>query len=216
MKAIENRIHCILLPVVLLLFGLSFARGGEVDNRNKGNHTLNFGYSPVLRSEWYEFWKPVPPLKFTLNYAYDIPMRSRFVNFYAIGEISYIGAYYKEVSWVQSVDDRLTIKSNLNSVILSAGMGLKVHLVSFLDLAVFYTGGYRYTQTKFEIVGETEEKYGKSKTELHDFSGCAGIRLIGKINKVNVFAGYSLTHMNPKKYVHELEHYVDIGIGYTF
>ncbi len=213
MKLKENRIHRILLPMVLLLFGLSFARGGEVDNRNKGSHTLSFGYSPVLRSEWYESWKPVPPLKFTLNYAYDIPMRSRFVNFYAIGEVSYIGAYYQEDSWVP---DEFTIKSNLNSVILSAGMGLKVHLVSFLDLAVFYTGGYRYTQTKFEIVGETEGIYRKSKTELHDFSGCAGVRFIGKINKVNVFAGYSLTHMDPKKYFHEVEHYIDVGIGYTF
>ena len=206
----------VLLPMVLLLFGLTFSKGGEVDNRNNGNHTLSLGYCPVLRSWWYKDWKPVPPLKFSLNYAYDIPMRSRFVNFYAIGEVSYIGAYDKRVFFAEAVAENLTTKANLNSVILSTGMGLKVHLVSFLDLAVFYTGGYRYTQSKFEIFGETEVKYGKSKTELHEFSGCAGVRFIGKINKINVFAGYSLTHLAPTKYVHKVEHYVDIGFGYSF
>ena len=200
---------------IILFSGLSFARGSETNNQQSA-HTLNFGYSPVLRSWWYKDWKPVPPLKFSLNYAYDIPMRSRFVNFYAIGEVSYIGAYDKRVFFAEAVADNLTTKANLNSVILSVGMGLKVHLVSFLDLAVFYTGGYRYTQSKFEIFGETEVKYGKSKTELHDFSGCAGVRFIGKINKINVFAGYSLTHMAPTKYVHKVEHYIDVGIGYTF
>ncbi|MCM1530834.1 MAG: hypothetical protein NC048_00785 [Bacteroides sp.] len=178
-------------------------------------------YSPVLRSWWYDFWKPVPPLKFSLTYTYDIPMRSRFVNFYAIGEVSYIGAYYRRVFVPETVEpangEKLKTTSNLNSVILSAGLGLKVYLVSFLDLAVFYTGGYRYTQSKFKVVGdETGMKYGKSKTDLHDFSGCTGVRLIGKINKINVFAGYSFTHMAPTQYVHKLEHYVDVGIGYTF
>ena len=200
---------------IILFSGLSFARGSETNNQQSA-HTLNFGYSPVLRSWWYEFWKPVPPLKFSLNYAYDIPMRSRFVNFYAIGEVSYIGSYYKKVFFAEAVADNITTKANLNSVILSAGMGLKVHLVSFWDLAVFYTGGYRYTQSKFRIFGETEVKYGRSKTELHDYSGCAGIRFIGKINKINVFVGYSLTHMAPTKYVHKVEHYVDIGMGYSF
>lgn len=204
---------------VILFSGLSFARGSETNNQQRA-HTLNFSYSPVLRSWWYEFWKPVPPLKFSLNYAYDIPMRSRFVNFYAIGEVSYIGSYYRKVFFAETAEpeiaENLTMKSSLNSVIISAGMGLKVHLVSFLDLAVFYTGGYRYTQSKFEIFGETEVKYGKSKTELHEFSGCAGVRFIGKINKINVFAGYSLTHLAPTKYVHKVEHYMDIGVGYTF
>ena len=204
---------------VILFSGLSFARGSETNNQQRA-HTLNFSYSPVLRSWWYEFWKPVPPLKFSLNYAYDIPMRSRFVNFYAIGEVSYIGSYYRKVFFAETAEpeiaENLTMKSSLNSVIISAGMGLKVHLVSFLDLAVFYTGGYRYTQSKFEIFGETEVKYGKSKTELHEFSGCTGVRFIGKINKINVFAGYSLTHLAPTKYVHKVEHYMDIGVGYTF
>ena len=204
---------------VILFSGLSFARGSETNNQQRA-HTLNFSYSPVLRSSWYEFWKPVPPLKFSLNYAYDIPMRSRFVNFYAIGEVSYIGSYYRKVFFAETAEpeiaENLTMKSSLNSVIISVGMGLKVHLVSFLDLAVFYTGGYRYTQSKFEIFGETEVKYGKSKTELHEFSGCAGVRFIGKINKINVFAGYSLTHLAPTKYVHKVEHYMDIGVGYTF
>lgn len=206
------------LAITFLLSGLSFAGGSETNRQ--GAHTLSFGYSLVLRSSWYKEWKPVPPLKFSLNYAYDIPMRSRVVNFYAIGEVSYIGSCYKKVFFAETAEpeiaENLTAKANLNSVILSAGMGLKVHLVSFLDLAVFYTGGYRYTQSKFEIFGETEVKYGKSKTELHEFSGCAGVRFIGKINKINVFAGYSFTHVAPTDYYHKLEHYMDIGIGYTF
>ena len=207
------------LSMTLLLSGFSSAKGVEENHNQQGTHTLSFGYSPVLRSEWYTI-KPVPPLKFSLNYAYDIPMRSRFVNFYAIGEVSYIGAYDKLVVFSETekpeISENLTAKGNLNSVILSIGMGLKVHLVSFLDLAVFYTGGYRYTQSKFEIFGEADVKYGKSKIELHDFSGCAGVRFIGKINKINVFAGYSFTHMAPTDYYHKLEHYVDIGVGYTF
>lgn len=206
--------------IVLLLFGLSFAKGGEVDNRNKGSHTLSFGYSPVLRSWWYDIWKPVPPLKFSLNYAYDIPMRSRFVNFYAIGEVSYIGSYFRKSFFAETekpeIAEELTIKANLNSVILSAGMGLKVHLVSFLDLAAFYTGGYRYTHDKTTIVGTLNVGYRKHVEEIHNFSGCAGVRFIGKINKINVFSGYSFTHIAPTEYANKLEHYVDVGVGYTF
>ena len=207
------------LPIIFLLSGLSSVKGVEVNHNQQGTHTLSFGYSPVLRSERYTI-KPVPPLKFSLNYVYDIPIRLRFVNFYAIGEVSYIGSYFRKSFFAETAEpeiaENLTAKENLNSVILSVGMGLKVHLVSFLDLAVFYTGGYRYTQSKFEIFGEADVKYGKSKIELHDFSGCAGVRFIGKINKINVFAGYSFTHMAPTDYYHKLEHYVDIGVGYTF
>ncbi|MDE5608901.1 MAG: hypothetical protein K2I66_00780, partial [Bacteroidales bacterium] len=65
----KRNIKILVLATAFLLSGLSFAKGGEVDNRNKGSHILSFGYSPVLRSWWYDIWKPVPPLKFSLNYA---------------------------------------------------------------------------------------------------------------------------------------------------
>ncbi|MCM1041407.1 MAG: hypothetical protein NC324_05950 [Bacteroides sp.] len=188
-----------------------FASGAETGVRSQGKHSLAFGYSPVLRSWWYKEWKPVPPLRFSLAYTYDIPMRSRFVNFYAIGEVSYIGAYDR----LEYVGNNGKIdKSNKykrNAVILSAGIGMKVHLVRFLDLAVFYTGGYRYMQDK--VRGGSWENW---EEEMHDFSGCAGARLIGKIKNFNVFAGYSLNHLAPTQYFPKVEHYVDVGIGYTF
>lgn len=88
--------------------------------------------------------------------------------------------------------------------------------MSFLDLAVFYTGGYRYTHDKTAIVGTLKVGYRKHVEELHDFSGCAGIRFTGKINNINIFVGYSFTHMAPTDYYHKLEHYMDVGVGYTF
>ena len=192
------------LAITFLLSGLSFAGGSETNRQ--GAHTLSFGYSPVLRSSWYKEWKTIPPLKFSLNYAYDIPMRSRVVNFYAIGEFFYMGACDKGTFTTQ-----VPFKLTFNRIALSAGMGLKFHLVSFLDLVAFYTGGYTYISGITKIPG-----YDKLKSENHDFLGCAGVRFIGQINKINVFAGYSFTHMAPTDYYHNLEHYVDIGVGYTF
>lgn len=159
-------------------------------------------------------WKPIPPLKFSLNYTYDIPMRSRFVNFYAIGEFSYIGALDKS-SWT-SVDETGLIfkevigKQTLNSVILSAGIGVKFHLVRFLDFAVFYTAGYRYMKGKIDV-----DMY-HFVNDTHLYSGCAGARFIGKIKKFNVFAGYSFAHSAPGDYFLKSGHYVDVGFGYTF
>lgn len=202
---------CSLLLTILLLSGFSFVRGGELRNRESGAHTLSLGYSPVLWGWWYQNWKPVPPLKFSLRYTYDIPMRSRFVNFYAIGEVSYIGALHKGVVTTAPEPGEykeVAFKQKWNSVILSAGIGIKLHLVRFLDFAVFYTGGYRYTKLKADMMDFAQVE--------HDFSGCVGARFIGKIKKVNVFAGYSFAHLAPAKFVREKDHYVDVGIGYTF
>lgn len=206
---------CGLCLIILFLFGFSSAKGEESNNQKQGFHTLSFGYSPVLWTEAYQMWKPIPPLKFSLNYTYDIPMRSRFVNFYAIGEVSYIGALAKLVFTVADPDDPLlagvnSTKYKLNSVILSAGMGVKFHLVRFLDFAVFYTAGYRYTQGKTNIGGR------HYANDDHLYSGCAGARFIGKIKKFNIYAGYSFAHLAPGDYLLKAGHYVDIGLGYTF
>ena len=195
----------------ILLVALSFSCfANEKQERSHEAHTLNFSYSPVLRSAYYQDWKTVPPLKFSLNYAYDIPMRSRVINFYAIGEVSYIGAYNKDLRKIG--DQVFSAKENFDAVILSAGIGLKVHLVSFLDLAVYYTGGYRYSSCKNNV-----DWVLKRQERLHGVSGCAGIRLIGKINRINVFAGYSFAHLLLEDdYMLPTDHYIDIGVGYTF
>ena len=197
----------------ILLVALSFsciANEKEKLDRSPKDHTLNLSYSPVLRSAYYQDWKTVPPLKFSLNYAYDIPMRSRVVNFYAIAEASYIGAYNKGFRKIE--DQVFSAKENFDAVILSAGIGLKVHLVSFLDLAVYYTGGYRYSSCKRNV-----EWVLKRQDGFHGLSGCAGIRFIGKIDKINVFTGYSFTHfLSEDVYMFPTDHYIDIGVGYTF
>ena len=204
---------CFIIYTCILLATLSFscfANEKEKLERSPKAHTLNLSYSPVLRSAYYQDWKTVPPLKFTLNYAYDIPMRSRVVNFYAIAEASYIGAYHK--GSIKIGEQAFSVKKNFDAVILSAGVGLKVHLVSFLDLAVYYTGGYRYSSCKNDV-----EWVLKRQERMHEFSGCAGIRLIGKINKINVFAGYSFAHLLMEDdYMFLTDHYIDIGVGYTF
>lgn len=206
---------CVLFLMFLLLFGVSSTKGQQSNSRNQGLHTLNFGYSPVLWKEAYQMWKPIPPLKFSLNYTYDIPIRSRFVNFYTIGEFSYIGALTKLVFTPADPDDPLlaginSTKYKLNSVILSAGMGVKFHLARFLDFAVFYTAGYRYTQGKMNIGGR------RYADDDHLYSGCAGARFIGKIKKFNIYAGYSFAHLAPGDYILKAGHYVDVGFGYTF
>ena len=212
----KNKIYvCILL--VALSFSC-FANEKEKPERSPKAHTLNLSYSPVVGSvwyplsggSWYKEWRPVPPLKFSLNYAYDIPMRSRVVNFYAIGEVSYIGAYKKD-SYTYELPSGMAqgiITENLNAVILSAGMGLKFHLASFLDFSVFYTLGYFHTSHRGKDNGHPFYSGQYNGVLSH-----AGGRFIGKIGKINVFAGYSLSMlvmMVPR------DHYIDIGIGYTF
>ncbi|MDE5574953.1 MAG: hypothetical protein K2I87_04485 [Bacteroidales bacterium] len=211
----KNKIYTCILLVALS----SSCFASEKQERSQEAHTLNLSYSPVLRTVWYQEWKTVPPLKFTLNYTYDIPMRSHVVNFYAIGEASYIGGYHKDVLSLSVRDGQqeLSHKKCFNTAILSIGIGLKVHLVPFLDLAVFYTGGYRYKNTVNYV-----ERYEKWRISEYNYSGCAGVRLIGKIGKINVFAGYSLTHLLYEDFTYnktdqyKVDHYVDIGIGYTF
>ena len=195
----------------ILLVALSFSCfANEKQERSHEAHTLGFSYSPGLRSAYYQDWKTVPPLKFSLNYAYDIPMRSRVVNFYAIGEVSYIGAYKKD-SYTYELPSGMAqglITENLNTVILSAGMGLKFHLASFLDFSVFYTVGYFHTSHRGK-----DNRHPFFRGQYNSLLSHAGGRFIGKIGKINVFAGYSLSMlvmMAPR------EHYIDVGIGYTF
>ncbi len=97
---------------------------------------------------------------------------------------------------------------NLNTVILSVGMGLKFHLASFLDFSVFYTGGYFHTSRRGKDNG-----LPSYRIRYNGPLSSVGGRFTGRIGKINVFAGYSLSllvMMVPR------DHYIDIGIGYTF
>lgn len=208
----------ILLVMGMVQFGLcaqdryiaDSVKKEALPDSKKSSHRLFLGYGINCSSETYKVFNRIPPLDFSLDYTYDIPWKHKRVNFFAVGGVGFStcrrnGKLYLSGSYRNTAYE----KYDAYSCRIYLGLGIKVKLAYFLNVSVFYAGGYGYRKV------ETEYSDGMYTTnimfipshERHQYRGVLSARLTGEVKKVQIFAGYECLFPG---------HLLSVGLGYCF
>ncbi len=193
---------------------------GLWQQRKGHNLRLDYGFqADLLGNSWVDKYTP---LRFDLEYQYDIPWNPKRINFYAYAGFVYrqLNIGYHSYSRPDYGQYRLDGEDGLGGYL---GIGLKIHCTDWLHLS--FAKAFN-VMDKFTKVTHYERE-SSDKLRSNSFGGVVmgsqtSIRIVGQIKQWSIYLGYRVDRWQ-KAVVEPLfpvsglyENYLTFGIGYDF
>ncbi len=197
---------------------------GLWQQRKGHNLRLEYGFqADLLGNSWVDTYLP---LRFDLEYQYDIPWNPKRINFYA-----YAGFVYKQLNIDYRPNTRPYTYTEFRldgDVGLGAylGIGFKIHCTDWLHLS--FAQAFN-VMDKVAFVTHRDDYFGKDNLRENAFGDVligsqTSIRIVGQIKQWSVYLGYRVDHWQktvvdfapflPNRGIYE--NYLTFGIGYDF
>ena len=200
---------------------------GLWQQRKGHNLRLEYGFqADLLGNTWVDKYTP---LRFDLEYQYDIPWNPKRINFYA-----YAGIVYKQLD-VSYTDDMnyfydLCLKGE-DGYGGYIGIGLKIHCTDWLHVS--FAQAFNVMQKYVLATVPDDYEYLWSQTLFWPtlIGSQTSIRIVGQIKQWSIYLGYRVDHWQKKimDYGSSLffydnmfpmngfyDNYLTFGIGYDF
>ncbi len=188
---------------------------GLWQQRKGHNLRLDYGFqADLIGLDW--AYNKYSPIRFDLEYQYDIPWNPKRINFYA-----YVGIFYKRLkidyegySHIPDRNTRLNLENSLGGY---CGIGLKIHCTDFLY--------FSFSQALNLTEKMMNESYPKGYNDFNGhvyFGSQTAIRIVGQIKQFSIHLGYRMEHWQNNSMDHvfpinkSYENYLTFGIGYDF
>lgn len=190
---------------------------GLWQQRKGHNLRLEYGFQADLLGN--TFTNKYTPLRFDLEYQYDIPWNPKRINFYAYAGIAYkqLDIDYGDYTYIPQNLWRLDLENGIGGYI---GIGLKIHCTDWLHIA--FSQAFTVMEKAIDITYYTSQNHLYPNGFAQAFIGSqTSFRIVGQINQFSVYCGYRVDHwqktiavMFPFNGLHE--NYLTFGIGYDF
>ncbi len=197
---------------------------GLWQQRKGHNLRLDYGFqADLLGNSWVDKYTPI---RFDLEYQYDIPWNPKRINFYA-----YAGIVYKllDISYTNDMNRLYELcfkdEHNYGGYI---GIGMKIHCTDWLHLS--FAQAFNVIDRTINVT--TPDMYNQSR-RLTFFDGIfigsqTSIRIVGQIKQWSIYLGYRVDRWQKKVTDHNpqpesifpindfYDNYLTFGIGYDF
>ena len=197
---------------------------GLWQQRKGHNLRLEYGFqADLLGNTWVDKYTP---LRFDLEYQYDIPWNPKRINFYA-----YAGIVYKQldIAYCPNTRPYTYTEFRLDSDVGLGGylgIGVKIHCTDWLHLS--FAQAFN-VMDKVVFVAHRDDYFGKDNLRENAFGDVligsqTSIRIVGQIKQCSIYLGYRVDRWQktivdfapfiPNRSIYE--NYLTFGIGYDF
>ncbi len=192
---------------------------GLWQQRKGHNLRLDYGFqADLLGNSWVDKYTPI---RFDLEYQYDIPWNPKRINFYAYAGIVYKRLDIDYYSYSRPEQYRLDKEKSLGAYV---GIGLKIHCTDWLHLS--FAQAFNVMQKNANAsyrIDDTDKLYRDHLRNILVGSQTS-IRIVGQIKQWSIYLGYRVDRWQktiapfsstfPVSGLYE--NYLTFGIGYDF